>query len=343
MIIDDPQGDSLTLHIDRMSELRKMVDNLNHLVYLHEETEILIMLSTVWNAALIHLLSQKSEGVSDVVNGHSQAKFREALEFVRSFDTSLDHVEGLSYHLVSKDSTAQTPPTKLDKSNRRTEVLKGVRLQYRGYCKEALDHVRGSTFRWNTELLRILPDEGCTMFMLKATVEEWGLALNGALERGTKAMLRHITLTGKILQDLYYAPACKRDHVSGGALNDGLFRDDYQTYIVPRESMMYDNAGALNTEYDLPGFQSTADVERKLAYAQLTMNGNIPGGRVLQEILDTSRRRVDEAKLLKESGFISWDEVETVIRENREKVIVCLLYTSPSPRDQRGSRMPSSA
>ena len=26
-----------------------------------------------------------------------------------------------------------------------------------------------------------------------------------------------------------------------------------------------------------------------------------------------------------------------------EKVLDCLLYTSPSPRDQRGSRMPSSA
>ena len=26
-----------------------------------------------------------------------------------------------------------------------------------------------------------------------------------------------------------------------------------------------------------------------------------------------------------------------------EKYIACLLYTSPSPRDQRGSRMPSSA
>ena len=26
-----------------------------------------------------------------------------------------------------------------------------------------------------------------------------------------------------------------------------------------------------------------------------------------------------------------------------EKLITCLLYTSPSPRDQRGSRMPSSA
>ena len=30
------------------------------------------------------------------------------------------------------------------------------------------------------------------------------------------------------------------------------------------------------------------------------------------------------------------------VRINREN-IVCLLYTSPSPRDQRGSRMPSSA
>ena len=29
-----------------------------------------------------------------------------------------------------------------------------------------------------------------------------------------------------------------------------------------------------------------------------------------------------------------WDDV---------KVLTCLLYTSPSPRDQRGSRMPSSA
>ena len=30
-------------------------------------------------------------------------------------------------------------------------------------------------------------------------------------------------------------------------------------------------------------------------------------------------------------------------REGDELVLTCLLYTSPSPRDQRGSRMPSSA
>ena len=31
------------------------------------------------------------------------------------------------------------------------------------------------------------------------------------------------------------------------------------------------------------------------------------------------------------------------ITENRPRPDICLLYTSPSPRDQRGSRMPSSA
>ena len=34
---------------------------------------------------------------------------------------------------------------------------------------------------------------------------------------------------------------------------------------------------------------------------------------------------------------------EPVMRALNPKLIYCLLYTSPSPRDQRGSRMPSSA
>ena len=34
-------------------------------------------------------------------------------------------------------------------------------------------------------------------------------------------------------------------------------------------------------------------------------------------------------------GFINYGAVESDV--------ICLLYTSPSPRDQRGSRMPSSA
>ena len=36
-------------------------------------------------------------------------------------------------------------------------------------------------------------------------------------------------------------------------------------------------------------------------------------------------------------------EVAQHLGENAVRTIACLLYTSPSPRDQRGSRMPSSA
>ena len=36
-------------------------------------------------------------------------------------------------------------------------------------------------------------------------------------------------------------------------------------------------------------------------------------------------------------------EVINYFREYYEDYNICLLYTSPSPRDQRGSRMPSSA
>ena len=32
-----------------------------------------------------------------------------------------------------------------------------------------------------------------------------------------------------------------------------------------------------------------------------------------------------------------------LVRDPERRIRVCLLYTSPSPRDQRGSRMPSSA
>ena len=36
-------------------------------------------------------------------------------------------------------------------------------------------------------------------------------------------------------------------------------------------------------------------------------------------------------------------EAERIERGDQPTVNTCLLYTSPSPRDQRGSRMPSSA
>ena len=43
-------------------------------------------------------------------------------------------------------------------------------------------------------------------------------------------------------------------------------------------------------------------------------------------------------------GYISEHGMEQIVRDARIATLYdCLLYTSPSPRDQRGSRMPSSA
>ena len=56
--------------------------------------------------------------------------------------------------------------------------------------------------------------------------------------------------------------------------------------------------------------------------------------------------------LLKSGEDIIADTTEMTVGEDEDRRVVgyflnkpcvCLLYTSPSPRDQRGSRMPSSA
>ena len=48
---------------------------------------------------------------------------------------------------------------------------------------------------------------------------------------------------------------------------------------------------------------------------------------------------VDVARLEKEM-----EQYQNLLDENADYAYrICLLYTSPSPRDQRGSRMPSSA
>ena len=57
-----------------------------------------------------------------------------------------------------------------------------------------------------------------------------------------------------------------------------------------------------------------------------------------KKIITRGNRRVVEARLADAKFF--WDKDRS---KNLIKQIVCLLYTSPSPRDRTRSRMPSSA
>ena len=62
------------------------------------------------------------------------------------------------------------------------------------------------------------------------------------------------------------------------------------------------------------------------------------------------QRAIDRQMLLNEYGLmdasnedLSPDERPVIASAHEAEIYACLLYTSPSPRDQRGSRMPSSA
>ena len=64
------------------------------------------------------------------------------------------------------------------------------------------------------------------------------------------------------------------------------------------------------------------------------------GSEVLQRQIDETRTRV---RVLEERILDTKGQLAQSVARNEKLTYTCLLYTSPSPRDQRGSRMPSSA
>ena len=62
----------------------------------------------------------------------------------------------------------------------------------------------------------------------------------------------------------------------------------------------------------------------------------------LEQVLGDLRTWREESSLSRDIWYRRW-EIETREADGAYLVSTCLLYTSPSPRDQRGSRMPSSA
>ena len=87
------------------------------------------------------------------------------------------------------------------------------------------------------------------------------------------------------------------------------------------------------------------DLEGRVAIIDFGMNQAID-----PEIMDGIRQNVLAAVTRNEELWVdSMIQVGILREEDREParalaaISICLLYTSPSPRDQRGSRMPSSA
>ena len=83
-----------------------------------------------------------------------------------------------------------------------------------------------------------------------------------------------------------------------------------------------------------------ADVNYVFTYPSYTALG---GDGETALTLAANRDDLDLARLLLENGAASSAITNRALDRPRFLRMFCLLYTSPSPRDQRGSRMPSSA
>ena len=91
-------------------------------------------------------------------------------------------------------------------------------------------------------------------------------------------------------------------------------------------------------DYELGEIRFDWDDILRVDFHEAPEAADIPYGSLLYGTVRTERRK-------KYTGYIQWDMDE----RNGDDILDgetrygCLLYTSPSPRDQRGSRMPSSA
>ena len=122
-------------------------------------------------------------------------------------------------------------------------------------------------------------------------------------------------------------------------------QDVFSTPILSR----YEQSGDLSELRDFLAQEEDSELRKKF------LNRAFQSADSLPQLLEMNKlEEWDFKRLVPAISKQDWAFEEKVValednlsqkdfEENLENVFYCLLYTSPSPRDQRGSRMPSSA
>ena len=141
-------------------------------------------------------------------------------------------------------------------------------------------------------------------------------------------------------------PQIAKNSITGSVFlsGDSGFAIDYRRRVLNNQQVVFglQDDGFLSPELVI-GYRANIKPERKLSYGVgldfLVTKRNVIGDGVIAQTIE----------LFPKPKYNSLRVVGGVYYELNDKVDfmaelhVCLLYTSPSPRDQRGSRMPSSA
>ena len=132
------------------------------------------------------------------------------------------------------------------------------------------------------------------------------------------------------------------------ALASSALLNIYQSTNLRSSSLGYWLQPAeLNKQYPTPISQDNwkldfEKVERIVSHAHVSANNTFLINSDTAELLQRINAQLPVAMSVKEFQRMTF-LLEHSLGENIAQYLACLLYTSPSPRDQRGSRMPSSA
>ena len=161
--------------------------------------------------------------------------------------------------------------------------------------------------------------------------------------------------SAKIHDQRLASPSISEDEVDLGELFDLFWRRKFFLIVVMLLSMilgtvyvsslpnLYEAEATLILEEQQENASGLEALAPGLSDEDAEMNSQI-------QVLKSRKligKVVDKLELAKDPEYVSSLREPSFINRSvkwvKSQIITCLLYTSPSPRDQRGSRMPSSA
>ena len=141
-----------------------------------------------------------------------------------------------------------------------------------------------------------------------------------------------------------------RDDINKALRSKGMFDHSRIITRVGVSGFDYEsNAFANPFEFYNENGEIYSEIVRKSSndFRSLIVQNSVKG----KGYIDSDNTLVNEAFDMSGKNFVSIADLESSLQRIifpeyfsvQEQFNICLLYTSPSPRDQRGSRMPSSA